>query len=448
MEPKIDQKVSIFSGITSYDEASIQAALASIFLSLGLDTNNPFGKYIQKGNTVLIKPNWVRDINPLGHNIDSLITHSTLIKVLLEYIAVGLEGYGRIVIGDAPLQNCNFDKLLEKTHIMDAVTNFKSRNPNIEVEVEDWRLTTLNRSKESPSQTTKNYDLDKYELVDLGKDSFLEDISEKADRFRVTKYKPSLLRLHHGKGKHEYLVTKRIFEADFIINLPKFKTHIKAGITGALKNLVGINGHKEFLPHHIKGSSEEGGDNYRNKNYIRAKYEDMYDYVWENFNNFPAWKKKFYLRLLRTLEVASFTFGKEAITAGSWYGNDTIWRTTLDLNHTLYFKGKSKKVLNIVDGVIAGEGKGPLEPQPKNIGMIIAGEHPGLVDACIAQMIGYDASKIKTIKNTLDHSASKFRVTNWMNSEVIIFEKDGRNNTTIQSLPNLKLKKPPYWENI
>ena len=28
---------------------------------------------------------------------------------------------------------------------------------------------------------------------------------------------------HHKKGKHEYLVSKRIFEADFMINLPKLQ---------------------------------------------------------------------------------------------------------------------------------------------------------------------------------------------------------------------------------
>ena len=32
-------------------------------------------------------------------------------------------------------------------------------------------------------------------------------------------------------------------------SLPKLKTHKKAGITCALKNLIGINGNKEYLPH-------------------------------------------------------------------------------------------------------------------------------------------------------------------------------------------------------
>ena len=54
----------------------------------------------------------------------------------------------------------------------------------------------------------------------------------------------------------------RSIDADVVVNVPKLKTHKKAGITGALKNLVGINGHKAFLPHHRKGGSLDGGDAY------------------------------------------------------------------------------------------------------------------------------------------------------------------------------------------
>ena len=55
--------------------------------------------------------------------------------------------------------------------------------------------------------------------------------------------------------------------------------------------------------------------------------------------------------------------------SGSWCGNDTIWRTVVDLNRILLWfdgDGKPRKVprryLTIVDGIIAGEeayGTGP-----------------------------------------------------------------------------------------
>ena len=58
------------------------------------------------------------------------------------------------------------------------------------------------------------------------------------------------------------VVDQAIIDADLVINVPKLKTHKKAGVTGALKNLVGINGNKEFLPHHRKGGAASGGDCY------------------------------------------------------------------------------------------------------------------------------------------------------------------------------------------
>ena len=44
--------------------------------------------------------------------------------------------------------------------------------------------------------------------------------------------------------------------------MPKPKCHRKAGMTSALKNFVGANVRKEFLPHHTMGSIKEGGDEY------------------------------------------------------------------------------------------------------------------------------------------------------------------------------------------
>ena len=53
-----------------------------------------------------------------------------------------------------------------------------------------------------------------------------------------------------------------MLDADLIINLPKWKAHSKSGLTGALKNLVGINGDKSYLPHFRRGSPSWGGDEY------------------------------------------------------------------------------------------------------------------------------------------------------------------------------------------
>ena len=75
-------------------------------------------------------------------------------------------------------------------------------------------------------------------MVYLAERSFLTNIDYYSYQFRVTCYYPSLMLPHHTGLHHKYLLTKRIFEANLIINVPVLKNHIKAGVTGTLKNLV------------------------------------------------------------------------------------------------------------------------------------------------------------------------------------------------------------------
>ena len=77
------------------------------------------------------------------------------------------------------------------------------------------------------------------------------------------------LKLHHNFEKNEYLIPNSILQADVFSNLPKPKTHKRAGITGAMKNLVGISGSKDWLPHHRRGSKFDGGDEYLNHNLFK-----------------------------------------------------------------------------------------------------------------------------------------------------------------------------------
>jgi uncharacterized protein (DUF362 family) len=66
-------------------------------------------------------------------------------------------------------------------------------------------------------------------------------------------YDPGPTTSHHRGGRNEYLLSETVLRADLVVNLPKLKTHKKTGVTLALKNLVGINGDKNWLPHHRDG---------------------------------------------------------------------------------------------------------------------------------------------------------------------------------------------------
>ncbi|MEM1578012.1 MAG: DUF362 domain-containing protein [Candidatus Pacearchaeota archaeon] len=444
----------------SSDYNPVYEGIRNLLYFLGLDEKNfgkeewnPFHEFINCGDTVVIKPNWVMDYNPVENDLNSLITHTAVIRPIIDYVLKALNYKGRIIIGDAPLQKCDFDNLLEKSGMKKLLECYKKTYKDVEFIIEDWRITLLSEKKYYKKQFIHS-SLDNYILFDLGNESFLEEIAEYSENFRVTCYDPYLMRQHHKKGKHEFLITKRIRDADFFINLPKFKTHIKTGLTGALKNLIGLNGHKEFLPHHIKGSYLEGGDNYLCSSFLKKIYENFDDYIWHNINR----KRKIFniinFQILKILWWLWNLFSKDKIYAGSWSGNETIWRTILDLNHIFYFFDFSsnsfkdipcRKSITIVDGIIAGEGEGPLLPKSKRLGIIIGGFNPSIIDAVMARIIGYNISRIPLVYNALFNIKSKF----CLHKNEKIYIKWCRENKyefkDLNSIPSYNFLVPKYW---
>jgi hypothetical protein len=53
-----------------------------------------------------------------------------------------------------------------------------------------------------------------------------------------------------------------------------------------------------------------------------------------------------------------------------------------------------RRLLNIVDGIIGGEGNGPLDPTPKPAGLVLAGENAVAVDFACARLMDFDYLKI------------------------------------------------------
>ena len=215
------------------------------------------------------------------------MTHSSIIKYLLDLLAVALKDRGSIVIGDAPLQSCDFDELVRRTRHHGDCRRRARKAPGSRDFHRGLAADAVGRCQHraDTARDRRRCVAKNFRLIDLGAASFLEDLSDYADRFRVTCYAPQLMAAHHHRGKHEVLRHHRVFDADLLINLPKMKTHIKAGLTGALKNMVGINGHKEFLPHHLRGSSESGGDCYYRGHRMREWYDAASDRFWDTSGN-------------------------------------------------------------------------------------------------------------------------------------------------------------------
>jgi uncharacterized protein (DUF362 family) len=364
----------------------------------------PFGKVIPQGAKVLIKPNLVLHQNEGSGGMDCLVTHFSLIRAAAE--AALQTDAAEVLVGDAPIQGCDFEALIETTGLKTWAQALAARDPRFKG-VRDFRRTvaTLVHGVRVASEDLQPKD--RFTLFDLGRESLLEPISKEGNRFRVAWYDPRLMAKTHHPGVHQYLVAKEVVEADVIINLPKLKTHRKAGITCALKNLIGINGNKEYLPHHRVGGSKNGGDCYPGNGKVKSTIE----YLSDQQNLTSSYAAGLMWRLLFAVFArTSRAQGDRTGTDGSWSGNDTIWRTCLDLNRILLY-GKSdatiteeiqRRVIHIADAVIAGQADGPLAPQPLNLGLLLGSNNAPAMDWVGAHLLAYDPEKISLAKHAFD----------------------------------------------
>ena len=359
---------------------------------------------LHPGQTVLIKPNLVSDIN---YNKQGgtycLYTQPEVIDPVVEFVCHALKGIGTIVIGDAPVQECNFERI---RGIREIVEKYQNRITDIKL-LDLRELVSVVDNGVHKAKINKDA---KGKIINLGKDSaFYDEDDNTLEKLRITNYDPRILPKHHKGEIQEYYISEYALKADVIINMPKPKAHRKAGMTGALKNFIGVNIRKEFLPHHTLGSVESGGDEYLKKNIFRAFQSKLLDKknILESEGDFH------YARMLRypirALSAVIKLMGP-SYSEGSWYGNDTISRTILDVNRAVLYANKDgvicdapqRKIIILADMIISGEGEGPLLPSPKPVGMILAGTNSVCFDEVASTIMGFDFKKIPAITRARD----------------------------------------------
>lgn len=362
---------------------------------------NPLRTLIKPGDFVLIKPNWVLEKNHnIGGGTQCLYTQPDVVAAVIDYVVIALDGSGKIVVGDAPMQSCDFNRLIEESGYKILLDYYRKKGINIElvdfrglssVDSHGVRIEKIDNSAEGV-------------VVDLGKASEFYGLERQdTERLRVTCYDPRVLPTHHNGEVQEYFISKYVLGADVVINMPKPKTHRKAGVTIALKNLVGINVRKEYLPHHTKGSVRQGGDEYEKTCWLKSVQSKIYD----KKNIYESERKYFRAKIMWMgigITARFLRFEHNKTSEGSWYGNRTISRTITDLNKILYYTDKQgkledtvqRRVLIIADMVIAGEGDGPIAPVPKEVGIIAIGENPLAFDKAVCTLMGMDINRIPT----------------------------------------------------
>lgn len=396
-----DDRVAFAAVEPHYSPELARAAVKKLFRTWGLDAArqdapdwNPLGELIPEGSRVVIKPNWVLHYNQLaGGGMDCLVTHPALITAVLEYVMLARPA--RVVVGDAPLQGCDFAALRAQCEL-DALIR-----PG--VEIVDFRRTLLTRKGHSADRREDMREMGNFVLFDLGGDSLIEQLPQQEGQLRVTMYNPDLLGRTHAPGRHQYLIAREIIDADVVINLPKLKSHMKAGVTGALKNLIGINGNKEFLPHHRKGGSSQGGDCYEGYSFWQHCAENLFDAA--NRRKSGLLQTALFWAASQSLRVAKRT-GAVGMVEGAWYGNQTVWRTCLDLNRVLRY-GKldgtlaeepQRRTIHITDAIIGGQGEGPLRVEPIASGFLTGALNPAAAEWVNVRAMGWNPARLPIVR--------------------------------------------------
>ena len=434
---------------------SVYSQVRNVLKNLELDkenfdkvTWNPFGSFISKGNKVVIKPNWVREKNPANPDISGLITHPSVIRVVIDYCLIALKGKGEIIIGDAPIQSADFDLIKSKLQL-DELINFYNLNSGIKISIRDFRKEI--KRYNSSGEISEHFLIHEKESVEVNlKDkSFLFPIRRRFRQFRVTSYDPRKMLRFHNMLTNLYIIDKSVLEADVVIQIPKLKTHGKAGITCCLKNTVGINGQKDALVHHLKGSSQTGGDAYPCFNPLKCLNENLYE-LREKTKSKDL--QRFFSRWIGINDGILKHFRANQVFEGSWYGNNTLWRMILDITNILFYANLNgeikpepvRKVFYIIDGIIGGDKEGPLKPDNKFAGIIAGGWNPVLLDISCASLIGFDYKKITTIVKSLENKLLGFGSGD-LEKSTIIFNNNSIKAEEIQPVVHFTPSKG--WKN-
>ena len=349
----------------NYSLAEVKKGVSELFYSLGYPAENPLGHIISPGMTVFIKPNWVasrcRDSCPHKDDIYSVITHPNVIEALADYVDIALQGSGKIIIGDNPSIDADFEELMELIQISHLKEKY-----SVPCEILDLRpliCTDLKYYGQQDKMVASKGDPLGQETINLGKSSMLYGVNPRLFH-GVFDQRTDTIKAHTGETQL-YGFSKTIYDADVYISVPKMKTHHKVGATLNLKGLVGTITEKNHLVHWRVGFPAIGGDEYP---------------------DFKSWFK------------GNFSKVKER---GAWNGNDTIWRMVVDLYHAMNLR--HRKYFTVIDGIIGGQGKGPFCVHAKHSNTLLGSESLLAADLAAVKLMGLNPEKNPYLKYFLDN---------------------------------------------
>lgn len=401
---------------------------------------------------IIIKPNLVTHRHYRGDDfLSGSVVHASVLRPLLFYLKRKFGDASSIVIADNPVEGADFKTLMEKTGIAALISGMQAISPN-DISVLDLRPYVVTEDDRGRfAQECRTGDPLGYVEIDLGRDSMFAELDavpgihyytladSTVDHFDPHKVQTSRTDKYHRPGVHKYLVSRTILDSDLIVNVAKMKTHCKAGVSLCLKNMIGMVYLKECMPHHRPGPPPQGDSfhEYPAAHYVatRKAYRFLRERI--GIHRLPGFKA------MRNLMQRKKILVGQHIEHGNWKGNDTIWRTILDLNRIAIYSDKNgvmrdtpqRQMLCIIDGIIAQQGEGPMAGEPVKAGILFGGWNPVMVDALAVKAMGLDYRAIPQLARALE-------ITRWP------LLPPGEHNLSCpeSGVPNFNFTMPRGWQ--
>jgi uncharacterized protein (DUF362 family) len=428
-----------FGPVETVEANPVYAAVRQVLYLAGLDEQhfgsaawNPFGVLVKPGSTVLIKPNWVRHYHLRGEDLFSIITHPAVIRPLIDYAYKAVGASGRVWLMDAPLYDTDFSAIRRLCQLDRLEQVLRERG--VPLVIADLRalvaeshngVVTKRTDRQTWEAESVTFDLGgESEFVELGS-SIKNVFGSDYDRRVTSHFHQQSSENHHI---HCYQISRRVLDADLVISVPKLKTHKKTGVSLNIKNMIGINTDKNYIPHYRVGAPSQGGDEFPDsaskfKQFRRWVVRHSIDLVLARMGNVgEEITHSFMSGLLTTssgrlerkkgkkldpIDIFYQAVQGDEYRTGNWWGNDTCWRPGLDINKILFYgtsqgemiEQPARKFFSLIDGIVGGEGEGPLAPVPRQEGVLLAGFDPISVDRIAIKVMGLNPDLIRDVKS-------------------------------------------------
>jgi len=324
------------------------------------------------------------------------------VRAVIEQALLGLHDRGEIIVADGPQTDSDFDALVRRSQLGELVASYA--DSPVPVSLLDLRRDAwLQSGGVTHTRVELPGDPSGYATVNLGESSEFSSYGL-SGQFYGADYDFEETRRFHSGGHHEYVICRTALDADVIINVPKLKTHKKTGVTLGLKNMVGVNGYRNCLPHFTMGTPAEGGDEFPDGG-TRRRLESRAIAAFKRTLSARGGVAGRWAQAAKRAGGLAFGETSRVVRSGNWYGNDTAWRMVLDLNKiVMHYDGEGRRLpaprrmLTVVDGIIGMEGDGPVGGDAVESDIVVAGLNTVAVDTVCATLMGFDWRRIPLLR--------------------------------------------------